>query len=101
MRYTATSIDDPTLGTLDYEHAYVSPVSGVLANHVYNALLTGRPYYLQLIEDVEIAARFARVRLGARSVSVTAEGAMYSIALRRGSGLFQAFVSWPAAERSR
>ena len=80
MRYTATSIDDPSLGTLDYEQAYVSPISGVLADHVYNALLTGRPYYLQLIEDVEIAARFARLQLGARAVSVTAEGGMYSIA---------------------
>jgi len=80
MRYTATSIDDPSLGTLDYEQAYVSPISGVLADHVYNAVLTGRPYYLQLIEDVEIAARFSRLRLGARAVSVTAEGGMYSIA---------------------
>jgi len=80
MRYVATSIDDPSLGTLDYEHAYVSPISGVLANHVYNALLTGRPYYLQLLEDVEIAARFARLQLGARTVSVTATGHMASVA---------------------
>jgi hypothetical protein len=76
----ATSIDDPSLGTLDYEHAYVSPISGVLANHVYNALLTGRPYYFQLVEDVEIAARFARLQLGARTVSVTATGHMASVA---------------------
>jgi dienelactone hydrolase len=80
MRYIATSIDDPSLGTLGYEHAYVSPISGVLADHVYNALLTGRPYYLQLIEDVEIAGRFAAQRLSARTVSVTAEGGMYSVA---------------------
>jgi hypothetical protein len=41
---------------------------------------SGRPYYPQLIEDVEIAARFARLHFGARAVSVTAEGGMYSIA---------------------
>ena len=52
----------------------------MLADYVYNAVLTGRPYLLQLIEDVEIAARFSRLRLGARAVSVTAEGGMYSIA---------------------
>ena len=44
MRYTAMSIDDPSLGTLDFEQAYVSPISGVLADYVYNSLLTGRPY---------------------------------------------------------
>jgi dienelactone hydrolase len=80
MHYVATSIDDPSLGTLDYEHAYVSPISGILANHVYNSLLTGRPYYLQLIEDVEIAARFARLKLGTRTVSLTARGNMASVA---------------------
>src|SRR5262249_62265945 len=34
MRYKAASIDDPELGKLPEEAAYVSPVSGVLANHV-------------------------------------------------------------------
>ena len=60
MRYTAMSIDDPTLAAQDFDRAYTSPLSGVLADYVYNSLLTGRPYLLQLIEDAEIAARFAR-----------------------------------------
>jgi Acetyl xylan esterase (AXE1) len=74
MRYQAASIDDPELTKLDEEAAYVSPISGVLANHVYNALLTGRPYFLELIEDAEIAGRFARSRLGAPRVVVSGRG---------------------------
>jgi cephalosporin-C deacetylase-like acetyl esterase len=64
MRYRAVG-DDPTLAPADEAQAYTSPLSGVLANHVYNSLLTGRPYFLEMIEDVEIAARFSRVKLGA------------------------------------
>jgi acetyl xylan esterase AXE1 len=63
MPYKATSSDDPTLAQLDYDRAYVSPLSGVLADYVYNSLLTGRPYFLQMIEDVEIATRFARLKI--------------------------------------
>jgi len=74
MRYKAASIDDPELVALDEEAAYTSPVSGVLANHVYNTLLTGRPYFLELIEDAEIAGRFARERLGASRVAVSGRG---------------------------
>jgi hypothetical protein len=64
MRYRAASGDDPALAEADEARAYFNPLSGVLANHVYNALLTGRPYLLEMIEDVEIVARFAREKLG-------------------------------------
>jgi len=74
MRYKATSIDDPALAPAAEEAAYASPLSGVLANHVYNAQLLGRPYLFDLIEDVEIAARFARARLGAQEVAIDAPG---------------------------
>ena len=74
MRYRAASIDDPDLAPKDEDAAYASPLSGVLANHVYNAQLLGRPYLLDVIEDVEIAARFARARLGAREVAIDAPG---------------------------
>jgi cephalosporin-C deacetylase-like acetyl esterase len=80
MPYTAVSPDDPTLGALDFDHAYVNSISGVLANHVYNALLTGRPYFLQMIEDAEIAGRFAREKLGAKGVAVTAPDGGYTLA---------------------
>ncbi len=60
MRYKAVSPDDPTLAQLDIEHGYVNPLSGILSDYVYNSLLTGRPYFLQMIEDAEIAIRFFR-----------------------------------------
>ena len=59
MPYKAASPDDPTLSQMDFNRAYTSPISGVLADYVYNSVLTGRPYLLQMIEDVEIAMRFA------------------------------------------
>ena len=64
MRYRAASGDDPTLAEADETRAYFNPLSGVLANHVYNSLLTGRPYFLEAVEDVEIVSRFAREKLG-------------------------------------
>ena len=80
MRYRATSIDDPALAPADEDEAYASPLSGVLANHVYNALLTGRPYVLEMVEDVEIAGRFARETLGARSLAVAGRGEARAVA---------------------
>jgi hypothetical protein len=80
MLYKADSADDPTLAPADLEQAYVSPLSGVLANYVYNSLLTGRPYFLQMIEDAEIAARFAREKIHAEQVQVTARGDAYTLA---------------------
>jgi hypothetical protein len=74
MRYKAASVDDPALAPADEEAAYASPLSGVLANHVYNSQLVGRPYLLELIEDVEIAARFARARRGAAQIALAAPG---------------------------
>jgi hypothetical protein len=74
MVYKAESIDDPELAKLDEASAYVSPISGVLANHVYNALLSGRPYFFQLLDDTEIACRFAREVLGARTLAVEGRG---------------------------
>jgi pimeloyl-ACP methyl ester carboxylesterase len=64
MRYKAVSPDDPALAKLDFDDAYQNSLSGVLAGYVYNSLLTGRPYFLQMIEDVEIAARFVSVKAG-------------------------------------
>ncbi|HKW18450.1 MAG TPA: acetylxylan esterase [Terriglobales bacterium] len=75
MPYKAASPDDPSLAQLDFDRAYVSPISGVLADYVYNSLLTGRPYFLQMIEDVEIAERFAKSHLGSHATFlITGEG---------------------------
>jgi dienelactone hydrolase len=72
MRYRAASGDDPTIAEADEQQAYFNPLSGVLANHVYNSLLTGRPYFLEMIDDVAIVARFAREKLAAPAVTVAA-----------------------------
>ena len=74
MRYRAASIDDPAIAPADERAAYADPLSGVLANHVYNSLLTGRPYLLEAIDDVAAAARFSREALGARSLAIAGRG---------------------------
>jgi len=73
MRYKALSEDDPSFASLDYDHAYVNPLSSVLADYVYNSLLTGRPFFLQMIEDVEVATRFAKLKFGADHFSLIAD----------------------------
>lgn len=65
MPYKVESPDDPALAKMSADESYFSPISGVLADYSYNAILTGRPYFLQMIEDVEIASRFAVARLSA------------------------------------
>jgi dienelactone hydrolase len=97
MRYKAASIDDPDLAPKDEDAAYASPLSGVLANHVYNAQLLGRPYLLQMIEDVEIAARFARARLGAKEVAVEAHGDALLLARAVAAALPDMALVLPAA----
>lgn len=73
MPYKALSEDDPSFARLDLEHAYVNPLSSVLAGYVYNSLLTGRPYFLQMIEDFEIAHRFSQSVLGETEFSVVSD----------------------------
>jgi hypothetical protein len=81
MPYRAVSPDDPKLAKMSFDEAYESPLSGVLADYVYNSLLTGRPYFLQVIEDVEIATRFARVQLKVNSpIDITGRGKGFTVA---------------------
>jgi pimeloyl-ACP methyl ester carboxylesterase len=81
MPYKAVSPDDPALAQLNFDQAYVSPISGVLADYVYNSLLTGRPYFLQMIEDVEITARFTSAKLAPGSqLAITGTGDAFTLA---------------------
>ena len=80
MPYTAVSPDDPLLGKLDFDHAYMNPLSGVLANYVYNSLLSGYPYFYQMIDDARIAKRFAEEELRIRVTGVSAPGETFTIA---------------------
>jgi hypothetical protein len=78
MPYKAASSDDPTLSQLDFDRAYDSQISGVLADYVYNSVLTGRPYMLQMIEDVEIAMRFADQKINHAEFAVIGTGDAYT-----------------------
>jgi Acetyl xylan esterase (AXE1) len=80
MPFTAVSPDDPALGKLSFDAAYANPISGVLANHVYNSLLTGRPYFFQMIEDAEIAKRFVEEKLRRNVTAVTGAGESSTLA---------------------
>ncbi len=80
MRYAVASIDDPRLAAVPLEEQYYSQTSGVMANYVYNTLLTGRPYFLQMVEDVEIVARFAGGRLGIDKLAITGRGKAHTVA---------------------
>ena len=55
MNYLPKSSDDPDLVKGTFEQAYISPLSSVFADYVYNSLLTGRPYFLQMMDDIKIA----------------------------------------------
>jgi len=62
MNYRVKSADDPALAKSDFDQAYINPLSSVLADYVYNSLLTGRPYFLQLMDDLKIVELFIRSR---------------------------------------
>jgi len=80
MPYKAVSEDDPSFAQLDFDRAYVNPLSSVLADYVYNSLLTGRPYFLQMIEDVESAVRFSHLKLHAGNFSVASDDEAFTLA---------------------
>ncbi len=84
MNYRARSSDDPDLVQGDFDHAYVSPLSSVLAGYVYNSLLTGRPYFIQMMDDLKIAELFIRSRDTplSRPLTIAATDDAYGLALR-------------------
>ena len=83
MNYRARSADDPNLLKQNFNEAYTDPLSGVLADYVYNSLLTGRPYFLQLLDDLKIAALFIRSQSGpALPIKIAAVNDAHSLAAR-------------------
>ena len=79
-------IDSSGISTPDsFDESYVNPLGSVLADYVYNSLLTGRPYFLQLLDDLKIAQLFIRnlnSRLPREPLTLAATGEAYSLALR-------------------
>jgi hypothetical protein len=83
MNYRAKSSDDPELVQGDFDQAYISPLSSVLAGYVYNSLLTGRPYFLQTMDDLKIAELFIRSRSTSHlPLSIAATDDAYSLAIQ-------------------
>ncbi|WP_263352469.1 alpha/beta hydrolase family protein [Acidicapsa acidisoli] len=62
MNYRAVSSDAPDLAQDNFDAAYVNPLASVLADYVYNSLLTGRPYFFEMMDDLKIAELFVRSR---------------------------------------
>jgi Acetyl xylan esterase (AXE1) len=82
MAYKAVSPDDPALAKSDFDQAYTNSLSGVLADYVYNSILTGRPYFFQMIEDVEIASRFLSSQVNPRSeLTITGTNSASTLAI--------------------
>lgn len=73
MAYSTTGVDAASGGSAGMIK-YDDPLNSVLANYVYNSLLTGRPYFLEMIEDVEIVRRFVDARLKPVELWVCAGG---------------------------
>ena len=87
MNYRARSSDDPDLVQGNFDQAYTSPISSVLAGYVYNSLLTGRSYFLQMVDDIKIVELFIRSRnaqshLPQSPLTIAATGYAYNLAIR-------------------
>jgi cephalosporin-C deacetylase-like acetyl esterase len=68
-----------------FDEAYVDPLDSVMADYVYNSLLTGRPYCLQMMDDLKIVELFVRSlnsRFPREPLTLAATGEAYSLAVR-------------------
>jgi hypothetical protein len=85
MNYRVDFSDASSPAQGNFDQAYVNPRGSVLAAYVYNSLLTGRPYFLQLMDDLKIAELFVRNREPHQSpqpLALAASGEAYSLAIR-------------------
>lgn len=76
---------DSSAARESFDQAYVNPLGSVLADYVYNSLLTGRPYFFELMDDLKIAELFIRKRdahLPRQPITLAATGDAYSLAIR-------------------
>jgi len=85
MNYRTDSADAPSPAQEHFDEAYVDPLGSVLGDYVYNSLLTGRPYFLQLMDDLKIAELFVRNRdphQPVQPLTLAVSGEAYSLAIR-------------------
>jgi hypothetical protein len=82
-RVDPSDVSPPAQGNFD--ESYTNPLGSVLGDYVYNSLLTGRPYFLQLMDDLKIAELFVRSRdlkTPRQPLALAASGEAYSLAVR-------------------
>jgi hypothetical protein len=85
MNFRVDASETSSSSQSSFDEAYVNPLGSVLADYVYNSLLTGRPYFLQLMDDIEIAKLFVRKRdanLPRQPITLAASGDAYTLAVR-------------------
>ena len=85
MNYRIDVSDNSNPVRNNFDNAYVNPLGSVLADYVYNSLLTGRPYFLQLLDDLRIAELFVRSRnpgVLQEPLTLIATGEAYTVAVR-------------------
>lgn len=85
MNFRVDSFDRGSHHNGSFDEAYVNPLGGVLADYVYNTLLTGRPYFFQLMDDIKIAELFVRNRDAHQPrepITLAATGDAYTLAVR-------------------
>jgi hypothetical protein len=85
MNYRVDASDNSSAARDNFDDAYVNPLGGVLADYVYNSLLTGRPYFLQMMDDLKIAELFIRNRnpdIPRGPLTLAATGEAYTVAIR-------------------
>jgi hypothetical protein len=83
MKFRVDSSKASSSNSLD--EAYVDPLGSVMADYVYNSLLTGRPYFLQMMDDLKIVELFIRSlnsRFPREPLTLDATGEAYSLAVR-------------------
>jgi cephalosporin-C deacetylase-like acetyl esterase len=84
MNYRIDSSDDSNQTRDGFDKEYVNPLGGVLADYVYNSLLTGRPYFLQMMDDLKIAELFIHnrdPRALREFITLAPSGESYSLAV--------------------
>ena len=60
MNYPVDLPEASSSAQSNFDQTYANPQGSVLSDYVYNSLLTGRPYFLQLMDDLKIAELFVR-----------------------------------------
>jgi hypothetical protein len=70
----------PYIEAMDETVRHDHPLASVMGNHVYNGLLTGRPYLVDALRAVDVVRTFAASHLGAAALAVTGPGPSATLA---------------------